>query len=348
MARGCSTCGAPHPRGAAFCGRCGARVGELRRAAAVATAPDRDEVVSRLRLRPVPAAAAALAVVVLAAGLRAEPAPGPVRAPTARGEVDHAEQIERLPVLRACVDAPPPCASPSGAPAVGPADGLSLRIERHRLTSVRRDGRDGWSLGLTGTAVTAPGPAEGLVVVEPGGRMRLVDTSSGAVRWERQLAVADTWELAVAGDDRSMVVVAAPPTDGAPRVVRVMGISPRDGEVAWMHLANTRAPGVTAHVAGDVIALTGVLGESVVSALDRTTGLLRWQVDLGAPVEVMAAAGRVAAATDARLVVVEADTGRRLLDVRSTRRVTGLLGVSATSLVVGTHDGAVTVALPDT
>lgn len=348
MARGCSSCGAPRPRGATFCGRCGARLATPRRDDAGAGVDVGATAVARLRVRPLPTAVAAAVVVVLAIGLRAEPAAGPVQAPEARGAADATAEVERLPVLRACVDAPPPCSSPSTEPTPAVPGPLSLRLEHHRLTRVAEDGRDTWSLGLTGPAVTAPGPADGIVVAERGGRLRLVDAASGAVRWERRLAVATGWDLAVAGDDRSIAVLATPPTDGAPRVVRVMGISPSDGEVAWMHLANTRAPRPTTAVTGDVVVLSGVLGETVVSALDRSTGLLRWQVDLGGPIDVLAGRQRVAAASAERLVVIEPDSGRRLLDVRTVGRITGLLAVSPTGLVIGTEDGPLTVALPDT
>jgi hypothetical protein len=348
MARGCSSCGASRPRGATFCGRCGARLVTPRRDDAGAGVGAGGAAVPRLRVRSLPTAVAVTAAVVLAIGLRAEPVAGPVRAPEARGAADASAEVERLPVLRACLDAPPPCSSPSTEPTPAVASLLSLRLEQHRLTRIAEDGRDTWSLGLTGPADTAPGPADGIVVAERGGRLRLVDAASGAVRWERRLAVATGWDLAVAGDERSIAVLATPPTDGAPRVVRVMGISPRDGEVAWMHLANTRAPRPTTAVAGDVVVLSGVLGEAVVSALDRSTGLLRWQVDLGGPVDVLADGRRVAAVTDERLVVIEPDSGRRLLDVRSVGRITGVLAVSATGLVIDTEDGPVTVALPDT
>lgn len=383
MARRCDSCGHPTPRTARFCGRCGAVVATT---SASTTGPEpasrrRDRPSGRRRgargrsslaalarrarhVRPVPAAVLVVTAVVLVAGLRSEPAPSGVSTgrPGGAGAERATERPEPLPVLRACVDAPPPCSSDvdgtaADASAEDPTGGAAaevrstrpiLREDEHRLRAYDASGATLWSVSLTGDAVTSRGPDGGVLVVEPGGRVRLLDGASGVARWEIGLPFAEDWALEVTGDDRTIAVAAAPPSPtGAPRVIRVIGLSPSDGAVLWVHLANTRAPVLTAEATEEVILLTGVLGEGVLSAIDTATGLLRWQADLGTPLRVLAGDGTVLAAGDDRLAVLDAATGSRALDVRVPSGVSGLVAVSPTGAVIDTPRGPLRVALPE-
>jgi outer membrane protein assembly factor BamB len=187
-----------------------------------------------------------------------------------------------------------------------------------------------------------------VVVAEPGGRVRLLDGTTGVVLWTVDLPYGDDWVISVTGDDRTVAVLGAPPADGAPRVARVTGLGPADGTVRWSHLAMTRSSRPTAAVVGDVIVLTDVLGDGVLSAIDTTTGLLRWQTAVGAPLQARAGAGRVVAAVDERLVVLDATSGLRTADVRAPARITTLVEVTPAAATMLTDAGPLTVALPPT
>ncbi len=307
-------------------------------------------VASLRRLRPVPTVALVLLVVVLATGLRPDrrgdrvALDPPVTPPSAPAPVDAAAG---LPRLGSCAETAPPCTSPSTAPATSPSSERVLHLEGGRLTSTPVDGSVGWTMGVADGSSASGGPGGSVVVAERGGHVLLLDGADGSRRWETDLVFGDTWILTAAGDASAVVVMAIPPAvDGAARVVRVLGLSTDDGSIAWIHMASTASPSVSADAVDGAIVLTGIPGDGVVSALDAATGALRWEGEIGAPLTVLSAGGQVLAASRDRLTILDLVTGRRALDADLGTPITALLSVSPTGATVDTAEGPLTIALP--
>ncbi|WP_157246685.1 PQQ-binding-like beta-propeller repeat protein [Nonomuraea typhae] len=192
-----------------------------------------------------------------------------------------------------------PADEPIGALLV--ADGrvyASTHAEVHVLDAA--SGTLRWSRGMGGFVTAGPIPAGGTVYAATlPGRVHALSGSSGRTRWSREIAQAS-------GLAAGRGTVYAWTADG-----RVIALDEAAGRTRWKAETGDPIQGLTPHVAGELVYVTGSAG---VVALDARSGTRRWRF----PVDAKEGAARVTvsggtvyvALADGRLYALDRITGR--------------------------------------
>lgn len=169
---------------------------------------------------------------------------------------------------------------PAGTPAVA----MVSTKEGGLVGLDSRTGKSRWSVRFPGYmgGVPAPDDDSGLVATvwrqDDGGRLRLIDASSGAVRWEQALPLMSGSPIVAAGPGgRRMVIVGAGNGDYDSEV-RAYGLT--DGALRWRApVPASFQPALVPLADGQALYVMDQL--SHVTRLDLATGARRWSTDTG-------------------------------------------------------------------